>query len=315
MSLSDVSSNEVNNDTINNPYPFNAYIQALRTEVSLPPPFIGQSQINIAFNPENENEERREQMYEFNHLSNQSNVNDNSLEELIEENNNIFKNIRFNINGVWSNTREEITKEKTKSVKQDKKRKVKIIKNKIRQKKNYSSNSKKEKEKEKEKVKGKQNIKPIFRNERDIKELHQKDFNCIVNNKRKRKSEIKENINISSALKKKTKKKKNNYKINEEIFKSEATFHLHHRKIRKKILKENSKTNKQNNVTIHKFDEDENNGLKTSKILGNIRLKKNDDYPLHFKIERDCIKNIEQLEKNDGLISPLPFLINRKIGK
>ena len=145
--------------------------------------------------------------------------------------------------------------------------------------------------------------------------MHQKDFNCIVNNKRKRKSEIKENINISSALKKKTKKKKNNYKINEEIFKSEATFHLHHRKIRKKILKENSKTNKQNNVTIHKFDEDENNGLKTSKILENIRLKKNDDYPLHFKIERDCIKNIEQLEKNDGLISPLPFLINRKIGK
>ena len=313
MSLSDVSSNEVNNDTINNPYPFNAYIQALRTEVSLPPPFIGQSQINIVSNPENENEERREQMYEFNHLSNQSNVNDNSLEELIEENNNIFKNIRFNINGVWANTREEITKEKTKTVKQDKKRKVKINKNKIRQKKNYSSNSRKEKEKEK--VKGKQNIKPIFRNERDIKELHQKDFNCIVNNKRKRKSEIKENINISSALKKKTKKKKNNYKINEEIFKSEATFHLHHRKIRKKILKENSKTNKQNNVTIHKFDEDENNGLKTSKILGNIRLKKNDDYPLHFKIERDCIKNIEQLEKNDGLISPLPFLINRKIGK
>ena len=270
MSLSDVSSNEVNNDTINNPYPFNAYIQALRTEVSLPPPFIGQSQINIASNPENENEELREQMYVFNHLSNQSNVNDNSLEELIEENNNIFKNIRFNINGVWSNTREEITKEKTKSVKQDKKRKVKIIKNKIRQKKNYSSNSRKEKEKEK--VKGKQNIKPIFRNERDIKELHQKDFNCIVNNKRKRKSEIKENINISSALKKKTKKKKNNYKINEEIFKSEATFHLHHRKIRKKILKENSKTNKQNNVTIHKFDEDENNGLKTSKILENIGL-------------------------------------------
>ena len=313
MSLSDVSSNEVNNDTINNPYPFNAYIQALRTEVSLPPPFIGQSQINIASNPENENEERREQMYEFNHLSNQSNVNDNSLEELIEENNNIFKNIRFNINGVWSTTREEITKEKTKSVKQEKKNKVKIIKNKIRQKKNYSSNSKKEKEKEKEK--GKQKIKPIFRNERDIKELHQKDFNCIVNNKRKRKSEIKENINISSALKKKTKKKKNNYKINEEIFKSEATFHLHHRKIRKKILKENSKTNKQNNVTIHKFDEDENNGLKTSKILENIRLKKNDDYPLHFNIERDCIKNIEQLEKNDGLISPLPFLINRKIGK
>ena len=211
-------------------------------------------------------------------------------------NNNIFKNIRFNINGVWSNTREEITKEKTKSVKQEKKRKVKIIKNKIRPKNNYSHNSKKEK--------GKQKIKPIFRNERDIKELHQKDFNCIVNNKRKRKSEIK-----------KTKKKKNNYKINEEIFKSEATFHLHHRKIRKKILKENSKTNKQNNVTIHKFDEDENNGLKTSKILGNIRLKKNDDYPLHFKIERDCIKNIEQLEKNDGLISPLPFLINRKIGK
>ena len=313
MSLSDVSSNEVNNDTINNPYPFNAYIQALRTEVSLPPPFIGQYQINIASNPENENEELREQMYEFNHLSNQSNVNDNSLEELIEENNNIFKNIRFNINGVWSTTREEITKEKTKSVKQEKKNKVKIIKNKIRQKKNYSSNSKKEKEKEK--VKGKQNIKPIFRNERDIKELHQKDFNCIVNNKRKRKSEIKENINISSALKKKTKKKKNNYKINEEIFKSEATFHLHHRKIRKKILKENSKTNKQNNVTIHKFDEDENNGLKTSKILKDIGLKKNDDYPLHFKIERDCIKNIEQLEKNDGLISPLPFLINRKIGK
>ena len=313
MSLSDVSYNEVNNDTINNPYPFNAYIQALRTEVSLPPPFIGQSQINIASNPENENEELRKQMYEFNHLSNQSNVNDNSLEELIEENNNIFKNIRFNINGVWANTREEITKEKTKTVKQDKKRKVKINKNKIRQKKNYSSNSRKEKEKEK--VKGKQNIKPIFRNERDIKELHQKDFNCIVNNKRKRKSEIKENINISSALKKKTKKKKNNYKINEEIFKSEATFHLHHRKIRKKILKENSKTNKQNNVTIHKFDEDENNGLKTSKILKDIGLKKNDDYPLHFKIERDCIKNIEQLEKNDGLISPLPFLINRKIGK
>ena len=313
MSLSDVSSNEVNNDTINNPYPFNAYIQALRTEVSLPPPFIGQYQINIASNPENENEELRKQMYEFNHLSNQSNVNDNSLEELIEENNNIFKNIRFNINGVWSTTREEITKEKTKSVKQEKKNKVKIIKNKIRQKKNYSSNSKKKKKKKK--VKGKQNIKPIFRNERDIKELHQKDFNCIVNNKRKRKSEIKENINIYSALKKKTKKKKNNYKINEEIFKSEATFHLHHRKIRKKILKENSKTNKQNNVTIHKFDEDENNGLKTSKILGNIRLKKNDDYPLHFKIERDCIKNIEQLEKNDGLISPLPFLINRKIGK
>ena len=311
MSLSDVSSNEVNNDTINNPYPFNAYIQALRTEVSLPPPFIGQSQINIASNPENENEELREQMYEFNHLSNQSNVNDNSLEELIEENNNIFKNIRFNINGVWSNTREEITKEKTKSVKQDKKKKKKIIINKIRQKKNYSSNSKKEKEKEK----GKQKINPIFRNERDIKEFHQKDFNCIVNNKRKRKSEIKENINISSALKKKTKKKKNNYKINEEIFKSVATFHLHHRKIRKKILKENSKTNKQNNVTIHKFDEDENNGLKTSKIIGNIRLKKNDDYPLHFKIERDCIKNIEQLEKNDGLISPLPFLINRKIAK
>ena len=306
MSLSDVSSNEVNNDTINNPYPFNAYIQALRTEVSLPPPFIGQSQINIASNPENENEELREQMYEFNHLSNQSNVNDNSLEELIEENNNIFKNIRFNINGVWSNTREEITKEKTKSVKQEKKRKVKIIKNKIRPKNNYSHNSKKEK--------GKQKIKPIFRNDRDIKELHQKDFNCIVNNKRKRKSEIKENINISSALKKKTKKKKNNYKINEEIFKSEATFHLHHRKIRKKILKENSKTNKQNNVTIHKFDEDENNGLKTSKILENIGLKKY-DYPLHFKIERDCIKNIEQLEKNDGLISPLPFLINRKIGK
>ena len=307
MSLSDVSSNEVNNDTINNPYLFNAYIQALRTEVSLPPPFIGQSQINIASNPENENEELREQMYEFNHLSNQSNVNDNSLEELIEENNNIFKNIRFNINGVWSTTREEITKEKTKSVKQEKKRKVEIIKNKIRPKNNYSHNSKKEK--------GKQKIKPIFRNERDIKELHQKDFNCIVNNKRKRKSEIKENINNSSALKRKTKKKKNNYKINEEIFKSEATFHLHHRKIRKKILKENSKTNKQNNVTIHKFDEDENNGLKTSKILGNIRLKKNDDYPLHFKIERDCIKNIEQLEKNDGLISPLPFLINRKIGK
>ena len=145
--------------------------------------------------------------------------------------------------------------------------------------------------------------------------MHQKDFNCIVNNKRKRKSEIKENINISSVLKKKTKKKKNNYKINEEIFKSEATFHLHHRKIRKKILKENSKTNKQNNVTIHKFDEDENNGLKTSKILENIGLKKNDDYPLPFKIERDSIKNIEQLEKNDGLISPLPFLINRKIGK
>ena len=313
MSLSDVSSNEVNNDTINNPYPFNAYIQALRTEVSLPPPFIDQSQINIASNPENKNEELREQMYEFNHLSNQSNVNDNSLEELIEENNNIFKNIRFNINGVWANTREEITKEKTKTVKQDKKRKVKINKNKIRQKKNYSSNSRKEKEKEK--VKGKQNIKPIFRNERDFKELHQKDFNCIVNNKRKRKSEIKENINISSALKKKTKKKKNNYKINEEIFKSEATFHLHHRKIRKKILKENSKTNKQNNVTIHKFDEDENNGLKTSKILKDIGLKKNDDYPLHFKIERDCIKNIEQLEKNDGLISPLPFLINRKIAK
>ena len=307
MSLSDVSSNEVNNDTINNPYPFNAYIQALRTEVSLPPPFIGQSQINIASNPENENEELREQMYEFNHLSNQSNVNDNSLEELIEENNNIFKNIRFNINGVWSTTREEITKEKTKSVKQEKKRKVKIIKNKIRPKNNYSHNSKKEK--------GKQKIKPIFRNERDIKELHQKDFNCIVNNKRKRKSEIKENINISSALKKKTKKKKNNYKINEEIFKSEATFHLHHRKIRKKILKENSKTNKQNNVTIHKFDEDENNGLKTSKILGNIRLKKNDDYPLPFKIERDSIKNIEQLEKNDGLISPMPFLINKKIAK
>ena len=307
MSLSDVSSNEVNNDTINNPYPFNAYIQALRTEVSLPPPFIGQSQINIASNPENENEELREQMYEFNHLSNQINVNDNSLEELIEENNNIFKNIRFNINGVWSTTREEITKEKTKSVKQEKKRKVKIIKNKIRPKNNYSHNSKKEK--------GKQKIKPIFRNERDIKELHQKDFNCIVNNKRKRKSEIKENINISSALKKKTKKKKNNYQINEEIFKSEATFHLHHRKIRKKILKENSKTNKQNNVTIHKFDEDENNGLKTSKILENNGLKKNDDYPLHFKIERDCIKNIEQLEKNDGLISPLPFLINRKIGK
>ena len=200
MSLSDVSSNEVNNDTINNPYPFNAYIQALRTEVSLPPPFIGQSQINIASNPENENEELREQMYEFNHLSNQSNVNDNSLEELIEENNNIFKNIRFNINGVWANTREEITKEKTKSVKQDKKRKVKIIKNKIRPKNNYSHNSKK--------VKGKQNIKPIFRNKRDIKELHQKDFNCIVNNKRKRKSEIKENINISSALKKKDKKEK-----------------------------------------------------------------------------------------------------------
>ena len=94
MSLSDVSSNEINNDTINIPYPFNAYIQALRTEVSLPPPFNGQSQINIASNPENENEELREQMYEFNHLSNQSNVNDNSLEELIEENNNIFKNIK-----------------------------------------------------------------------------------------------------------------------------------------------------------------------------------------------------------------------------
>ena len=305
MSLSDDSSSEVNNNT----YPFYTNIEAFRTEVSLPPPSFDQSQNNIASNPENENEELREQMYEFNHLNNQNNVNDNSLEELIEEKNNIFKNIRFNIIGVGPTTREEITKGKTKSVKHAKKRKKKIIKNKIRQKKNYSYNSKIEKEK------GKEILKPIIHNKEDIKEFYQKDFNCIVNNKRKRKSEVKENINISSKLKKKKKKKKNNYEINEEIFKSDATHHLHHRKVRRKILNEKSKSNKINNITIHKNNEAENCGIHTLKILENNRLTKNDDYPLSFKIERNSIKKNEQLEKNDGLISPKPLLINRKIVK
>ena len=305
MSLSDDSSSEVNNNT----YPFYTNIEAFRTEVSLPPPSFDQSQNNIVSNPENENEELREQMYEFNHLNNQNNVDDNSLEELIEEKNNIFKNIRFNIIGVGPTTREENTKGKSKSFKQGKKRKKKIIKNKIRQKKNYSYNSKIEKEK------GKEILKPIIHNKEDIKEFYQKDFNCIVNNKRKRKSEVKENINISSKLKKKKKKKKNNYEINEEIFKSDATHHLHHRKVRRKISNEKSKSNKNNNIIIHKNNVAENCGLHTLKILENIRLTKNDDYPFPFKIERDCIKKNEQLEKNDGLINPKPLLINRKIVK
>ena len=305
MNLSDESSNSVNNHANNYAYSNPSYIEAFRTAVSLPPPLFGNLNNNIVSNIENENEELREQMYEFNNTGNYNNANNNSFEDLTVDKPDIFRNINFNIIGVGSITRDEKTKAKTKIIKGKTKRKKKIIKNKVKKTKSHSYN------KEKEKIK----IKQLIEQEEDIKKLHQKDFNCIVNNKRKRKSEIKENINISSVLKKKTKKKKNNYKINEEIFKSEATFHLHHRKIRKKILKENSKTNKQNNVTIHKFDEDENNGLKTSKILENIGLKKYDDYPLHFKIERDCIKNIEQLEKNDGLISPMPFLINRKIAK
>ena len=121
MSLSGDHSSEVNN----NIYQFYTNIEAFRTEVSLPPPSFGQSQNNIASNPENENEELREQMYEFNHLNNQNNVNEGYLEELIEEKNYIFENIKSNINGIGPTTREEITKVKTKSVKQGKKRKKK----------------------------------------------------------------------------------------------------------------------------------------------------------------------------------------------
>ena len=305
MNLSDESSNSVNDHANYYAYSYPSYIEAFRTAVSLPPPLFGNLHNNIVSNIENENEELREQMYEFNNTGNYNNANNNSFEDLTVDKPDIFRNINFNIIGVGSITRDEKTKEKTKTVKEAPKRKKKIIKNKVKKTKSHSYN------KEKEKI----TIKQLIEQEEEIKKFHQKDFNCIVNNKRKRKSELKEKKDFSTISRKPIKKRKITFEKNEEILKLDTTFHLYIKKHRKRLLNDRTKAHKSNNRIIHEIDKVKKQNLKIAKNPENIRIKENDNYksPLHLK--GDIVKKVDQFVKNKGLICPKLYLNSRKIVK
>ena len=121
MSYSDDDSNLLNNNAHNYSYPYTSNIEAYRTEVSLPPPhFVGYVPNNIPTDDDNENDELNEEIYNFNLINNQNVENNNYSEELIEDKQEIFKNIETNKNGIGSTTREENTREKTKTIKNKK---------------------------------------------------------------------------------------------------------------------------------------------------------------------------------------------------
>ena len=306
MNLSDESSNSVNNHANNYVYSYPSNIEAFRTAVSLPPPLFGHFSNNIVSNIENENEELREQMYEFNNTGiYNNNANNNSFEDLTVDKPDIFRNIKFNIIGVGSITRDEKTKEKTKTIKEATKRKKKVIKNKVKKTKSHSYN------KEKEKIK----IKQLIEQEEDIKKLHQKDFNCIVNNKRKRKSEVKEKKDFPTISRKPIKRRKITFEKNEEILKLDTTFHLHRKKYKRRLLNDRTKAHKSNNRIIHEIDKVKKQNLKIAKNPENIRIKENDNYKSPLHLEGDIVKKVDQFVKNKGLICPKLYLNSRKIVK
>ena len=305
MNLSDESSNSLNNNANNYADAYPSYIEAFRTAVSLPPPLFGHLSNNTVSNIENENEELREQMYEFNNIGNFNNANNNSFEDLTVDKPDLFRNIEFNIIGVGSISRDEKTKEKTKTVKEAPKRKKKIIKNKGKKTKSHSYY------KEKEKIK----IKQLIEQEEEIKKLHQKDFNCIVNNKRKRKSEVKEKEDFPTISRKPIKKRKITFEKNEEILKVDTTFHLYNKKHRRRLLNVRYKSHKSNYKIIHEIDKVKKQNLKIAQNLENIRIKKIDNYKSPLYLEGDIVKKVDQFVNNKGLICPKLYLNSRKIVK
>ena len=117
MSYSDDDSNLLNNNAHNYSYPYTSNIEAYRTEVSLPPPhFVGYVPNNIPTDDDNQDDELNEEMYNFNIINNQNDENNNYLEELIDDKQEIYKNVETNKKGIGSSTREERTREKTKTI-------------------------------------------------------------------------------------------------------------------------------------------------------------------------------------------------------
>jgi len=304
MSYSDDDSNLLNNNANNYSDPITSDIEAYRTEVSLPPPhFIGNVPNNIPTDDDNENDELNEEIYNFNIINNQKVENNNYLEELIDDKQEIFKNIETNKNGIGSTTREENTREKTKTIKNNKKRKRKTIKNKNRKRKCHSYNAERLKDNK---------IKQIdICEEENIEEFHKKDFLSLVNNKRKRQLSPRKNTDIFSISKQNIFNKKIKSEINDRKFKPGDDFLLHSKKFGRRRLKRKVKSNRSNNIIIHKLDEGKNS-LKFAQKLEDFKLKSNDSYWESRKVEGDINKNIQQPEKNNDLNYPISSERNRK---
>ena len=304
MSYSDDNSNLLNNNANNYSDPNTSDIEAYRTEVSLPPPhFIGYVPNNIPTDDDNENDGLNEKMYNFNIINNQNVENNNYLEELIDDKQEIFKNIETNKNGIGSTTREENTREKTKTIKNNKKRKRKTIKNKNLKRKCHSYNAERLKDNK---------IKQIdICEEENIEEFHKKDFLSLVNNKRKRQLSPRKNTDIFSISKQNIFNKKIKSEINDRKFKPGDDFLLHSKKFGRRRLKRKVKSNRSNNIIIHKLDEGKNS-LKFAQKLEDVKLKSNDSYWESRKVEGDINKNIQQPEKNNDLNYPISSERNRK---
>ena len=304
MSYSDDDSNLLNNNAHNYSYPYTSNIEAYRTEVSLPPPhFVGYVPNNIPTDDDNQDDELNEEMYNFNIINNQNDENNNYLEELIDDKQKIFKNIETNKNGIGSTTREENTREKTKTIKNIKKRKRKTIKNKNRKRKCHSYNGERLKDNK---------IKQIdICEEENIEEFHKKDFLSLVNNKRKRQLSPRKNTDIFSISKQNIFNKKIKSEINDRKFKPGDDFLLHSKKFGRRRLKRKVKSNRSNNIIIHKLDEGKNS-LKFAQKLEDVKLKSNDSYWESRKVEGDINKNIQQPEKNNDLNYPISSERNRK---
>ena len=304
MSYSDDDSNLLNNNAHNYSYPYTSNIEAYRTEVSLPPPhFVGYVPNNIPTDDDNQDDELNEEIYNFNIINNQNDENNNYLDELIDDKQKIFKNIETNKNGIGSTTREENTREKTKTIKNIKKRKRKTIKNKNRKRKCHSYNGERLKDNK---------IKQIdICEEENIEEFHKKDFLSLVNNKRKRQLSPRKNTDIFSISKQNIFNKKIKSEINDRKFKSGDDFLLHSKKFGRRRLKRKVKSNRSNNIIIHKLDEGKNS-LKFAQKLEDVKLKSNDSYWESRKVEGDINKNIQQPEKNNDLNYPISSERNRK---
>lgn len=304
MNLSDDFSNHINNNANNYSYPYTSNIEAYRTEVSLPPlHFVGYAPNNIQNNNENENDELNEEMYNFNIINNQNVENNNYLEELIEGKQEIFRNVETNKNGIGSTTREARTREKTQTIKSIKKRRRKIIKNKYRKRKCHSYNVEKLKDNKMKQI--------DICEEGNVEEFHQKDFLCLVNNKRKRQSNPRKNKDIFSISKNDINNRKIKSEVNDKKLKPFTDFLLHRKKFGRSRLKRKVKSNIRNNITIHKLDEGKNS-LNITQKLEDIKLKPNDGYLELRKVEGDINKNIQQPQKKDDLNCPISCQRNRK---
>jgi hypothetical protein len=304
MSYSDDDSNLLNNNAHNYSYPYTSNIEAYRTEVSLPPPhFVGYVPNNIPTDDDNQDDELNEEIYNFNIINNQNDENNNYLEELIDDKQEIFKNVETNKNGIGSTTREERTREKTKTIKNKKKRKSKTIKNKNRKRKCHSYDVEKLKDKE---------IKQFnICVKENINEFHQKDFLSLVNNKRKRQLNPRKNTDIVSVSKNDIDNKKIKSEINDRKLKPVDDFLLQRKKFGSRGIKRKVKSNRSNSIIIHKLDEGKNS-LKIAQKLEDVSLKPNDGCLESRNVEGDIKKNIQQPDKNNDLNYPISSERNRK---